>query len=57
MVSGTFDQYGVNPPEVYNSYLGTNKIIIDDEDGLTIDADSLKIYNAVTWQTSVSIPI
>ena len=57
LVSGTFDQYGVNPPEVYNSYLGTNKIIIDDEDGLTIDADSLKIYNAVTWQTSVSIPI
>jgi hypothetical protein len=34
---------------VYKTYIGTNKIIIDDEEGMIFDADRLKVYNDTTW--------
>jgi hypothetical protein len=49
--------YGVNAQDVYKNYLGTNKIIIDDESGMIFDADKLKIYNDTTWSISVGTPV
>jgi hypothetical protein len=51
------DLYGVSPSDVYKTYLGTNKIIIDDEGGMIFDADKIKIYSDTIWQTQVSIPV
>ena len=47
----TSELYGVSPEIIYDSYTGTNKIIIDDQEGLSIDADSLRIYSAVQWSS------
>jgi hypothetical protein len=49
--------YGVNAEDVYNNYMGTNKIIIDDEEGMIFDADKLKIYNDTTWSISSGVPV
>jgi hypothetical protein len=49
--------YGVNAEDVYNNYMGTNKIIIDDEEGMIFDADKLKIYNDTTWSISSGAPV
>ena len=49
--------YGVSPDAVYQTYLGTNKIIIDDSEGMIFDADRVKIYADTTWQTSVKVPV
>lgn len=49
--------YGVNSQDVYNNYMGTNKIIIDDESGMIFDADKMKIYNDTTWLVSVGSPV
>jgi hypothetical protein len=50
-------RYIVNPSEVYKSYIGTNKIIIDDEsDDLNIVSDSIRAYTAASWQTYVISP-
>ena len=49
--------YGVNSQDVYNNYMGTNKIIIDDESGMIFDADKMKIYNDTTWSISVGSPV
>jgi hypothetical protein len=49
--------YGVNAQDVYKNYLGTNKIIIDDESGMIFDADKLKIYKDATWSISVGTPV
>jgi len=57
LVIGTSSLYGVSPDAVYKTYLGTNKIIIDDSEGMIFDADKLKIYADTSWQTSVSIPV
>ncbi len=49
--------YGISPEEIYRSYAGTNKIIIDDDNGLTIDADKLKVYTDITTTTRVGTPV
>lgn len=57
LVISTSNLYGVSPDSVYKTYLGTNKIIIDDSEGMIFDADKLKIYSDTVWQTSVNIPV
>jgi hypothetical protein len=49
--------YCVNPDLIYKAYLGTNKIIIDDSEGMIFDADKVKIYADTSWQTSVRVPV
>ena len=49
--------YGVNAQDVYNNYMGTNKIIIDDEEGMIFDADKMRVYNDTTWSVSVGSPV
>jgi len=57
LVISASDLYGVSPSEVYSTYIGTNKIIIDDGEGAIFDAEKLKIYGNTTWQTQVNIPV
>jgi hypothetical protein len=57
LVVDSSDLYGVDPQDVYKTYLGTNKIIIDDSEGVIFDAEKLKIYTNTTWQTTVKIPV
>jgi hypothetical protein len=49
--------YGVDPSTIYKSYTGTNKIIIDDEEGMIFDADKMRVYNDTTWSVSVGSPV
>jgi hypothetical protein len=57
LVLGTSSLYGVNPDLIYKAYLGTNKIIIDDSEGMIFDADKVKIYADTSWQTSVRVRV
>jgi hypothetical protein len=57
LVISTSSTYGVNPSEIYKTYIGTNKIIVDDEQGMTLDSDKLKIYDAMEWSSSVISPV
>ena len=54
LVIGSSNLYGVNPGDIYRAYLGTNKIIFDDESGLSVDSDKMQIYQDVTWSTTVA---
>ena len=57
LVIGSSDLYGVSPVDVYNTYIGTNKIIFDDEEGLIVDSDKLRIYTDTTWTVSVGTAV
>jgi len=57
LVISTSSLYGVNAEEVYSNYMGTNKIIIDDQEGMIFDAEKLKIYKDTNWLISVGSPI
>ena len=49
LIISASDLYGVNPSDVYKTYIGTNKIIIDDDEGMVFDAEKVKVYNDTTW--------
>ena len=57
LVVSSSELYGVNPADVYKNYLGTNKIIIDDNEGMTFDANKVKIYKDTTWDTKTLLPV
>lgn len=57
LVVSSTEAYGVNPADIYKTYLGTNKIIIDDEEGMTLNPEKLTIYNDSTWSNIVATPL
>jgi hypothetical protein len=57
LVISSTEAYGVNPVDVYNTYLGTNKIIIDDDLGMTINPEKIKVYSNSLWFNTVAIPV
>jgi hypothetical protein len=57
LVVSSTEAYGVNPVDIYNTYLGTNKIIIDDQEGMTLNPDKLTIYNDSVWSNIVATPL
>jgi hypothetical protein len=49
--------YGVNPSEIYKSYTGTNKIIVDDEQVLRFGNYKYTAYSDVNWNQIVVDPV
>jgi len=57
LVLGSSEFYNINPSDIYKTYIGTNKIIVDDEEGLIYQAEKMKVYKDVEWSTTVSTPV
>lgn len=57
LVLGTSNLYGTNPADIYKTYIGTNKIIIDDDAGMSISPDTIKMYQDATWQSFIVTPV
>jgi hypothetical protein len=57
LILSSSDFYGINPTNIYKTYMGTNKIIIDDEEGLIYQAEKIKVYANAEWSTTVSTPV
>ena len=49
--------YGVNPSNVYKSYTGTNKIIVDDERPVSFGEYSYTVFKDVGWNQFVQDPV
>lgn len=57
LIAGTSRLYGVDPVSIYNTYIGTNRIIIDDEEGMSLDDDTIRVYQDTSWSISVGTPV
>ena len=57
LVLGTSNLYGTSPSDIYKTYIGTNKIIIDDNEGISINPDTIKMYQDATWQSFIITPV
>jgi hypothetical protein len=57
LVIGSSQFYGINPTDIYKTYIGTNKIIVDDGEGLVYQPEKLKAYTEIEWSTTVSTPV
>jgi hypothetical protein len=42
---------------VYSTYLGNNKIIIDDNEGMIFDAEKIRAYTQIQWSPIVQTPL
>lgn len=51
------EAYAINPSAVYSTYIGTNKIIIDDNEGMVFDADKLRVFESVEWSSATVVPV
>jgi hypothetical protein len=49
--------YGVNPSDVYKSYTGTNKIVVDDDRPVTFGEYSYTVFTDVNWNQFVQDPV
>jgi hypothetical protein len=50
--------YSIDPGVIYEKYVGTNRIIIDDNiDGVLVNPDIIKVYSDVGWTSSTQIAV
>lgn len=54
LVLSSTSYYGVNPEDIYKTYTGTNKIIIDDERPLRLNSYEYRLLDDVIWQSNVA---
>lgn len=57
LVLASSSYYGVNPEDIYKTYAGTNKIIVDDDRKLRINSYSYDVIKDVSWQTATIVPV
>lgn len=43
--------FGATPRDIYQSFVGTNRVLIDDEDTLNINLEDLTTFSSVIWST------
>jgi hypothetical protein len=53
LIASQSNIFGVNPSDIYKTYTGTNKIIIDDDVPLTVNKYEYTAYQGITWQTRI----
>jgi hypothetical protein len=54
---GETEFYNVSPSDIYKTYIGTNKIIIDDGQGIVYTGEKIKMYTDIEWSSSVSTAV
>lgn len=52
LVLSSSDGYKILPNEIYDTYMGTNKTIIDDSKSLVVLMDTVNIFSGASWQTN-----
>lgn len=57
LLIGENSSFSVDPSVIYKTYTGTNKIIIDDSEGLMIDIDKFNVRSNALWQSTVQFPV
>lgn len=53
LVLSSTSYYGVKPSDIYKSYTGTNKIIVDDTRKFRLNNYQYSVYTDVLWQSQV----
>jgi hypothetical protein len=57
LVLSSTSYYGVNPSDIYKTYTGTNKIIVDDTRPFRLNSYQYSVIKDVGWQTQVTTAV
>jgi hypothetical protein len=52
LVLSSTDGYRILPNEIYDTYMGTNKTIVDDNASVVVLMDTVNIFSGASWQTN-----
>ncbi len=50
------NQYSISPENIYQSYVGTNRDVIDDDSGFSILNSSFSTYSTISWSQQTEKP-
>jgi hypothetical protein len=54
----TTSSYDIDPTAIYERYVGTNRIIVDDEvDGILVNPEEINVYGDIFWSTNTKVPV
>jgi hypothetical protein len=57
LVRSSSFSYGITPGDIYRTYIGTNKIIIDSEKTFRLSNDPVSVYTESSWKQYISSPL
>lgn len=57
LVRSSSFSYGITPADIYKTYIGTNKIIIDSEKTFSLSNDPVSVYKSTSWKQYISSPV
>lgn len=57
LVVSSISYFGVNPKDIYRSYVGTNKIIANGAETLVIGKAEYRAFTGIVWSSSVATPV
>lgn len=57
LVLSSTSYYGVNPSDIYKTYTGTNKFIVDDDRLLSFGEYEYNTYKDIVWESAVIRPV
>ena len=57
LVKSTVNTYGVSPDDIYKTYIGTNKIIVDDNLGISLENYQYSVYSDIELVQTSHLPV
>ena len=54
LIQSSSSYYGVNPEDLYKSYTGTNKIIVEDDKVFGIEGYEYSVLKDISWQSQIT---
>jgi hypothetical protein len=57
LVISTVSFFGINPGDIYKSYIGTNKIIVDGAQNMVLGNAECRVFTDVQWFTTIANPV
>jgi hypothetical protein len=57
LVRSSSFSYGITPGDIYRTYIGTNKIIVDSEKTFRLANDPVSVYTGTSWKQYIASPL
>jgi hypothetical protein len=49
-------ELNINSEAIYGDYVGSNRIVVDDNTGLLVNPEKFTAYKEISWQSTIKTP-
>jgi hypothetical protein len=57
LVISDFRFFAITPSDIYKTYIGVNRIVVDDNSGISLSTDSFLVFSDVIWSREEQKPL